>query len=149
MVRPETPFWEKPLSQLNRDEWEQLCDGCARCCLIKLHDEEDETLYITSIACRYLDQDQCRCGCYQDRSDKVPECITVTEENIGDLWWMPSTCTYRLRAEGKPLPPWHPLISGDKDSIHHAGISIRYLATLEDQVEGEDLEAFIIEEHSI
>ena len=140
------PFWEKPLNELNSKEWEQLCDGCARCCLVKIEDEEDQTLYTTSIACRYLNQEQCSCNCYTDRTIKVPECVQVTLENLPTLWWMPESCSYRLRAQGRPLPQWHPLISGSRETVHEAGISIRYLAILEDQLdEDEMLEDYVID----
>ena len=136
-------FWEKkPLSQLSREEWESLCDGCARCCLIKLEDEEDGSLYTTNVVCRYLDLQNCSCGSYKERSTLVPECLQVTAENADKLEWMPQSCSYRLLAGGRPLPEWHPLISGNKESMHEAGISVRHFAISEtelpDEVEWED-----------
>lgn len=141
-------FWEeKPLSQLSREQWESLCDGCARCCLIKLEDEDDGTLYTTSIACRYLDFEQCQCTRYDERSVLVPECLQVTPENAGELDWMPQSCAYRLLAEGRSLPDWHPLISGTRDSVFEAGIAICGFAVSEDEVEDETLwPEFIIDQ---
>ncbi len=133
-------FWEqKALDQLSQEEWESLCDGCARCCLIKLEDEEDGTLYTTSISCRYLNLETCRCGHYAERSTLVPECLQVTPQNVEQLTWMPQSCAYRLLATGQPLPPWHPLLSGDPTSVHSAGISIQALAISEQEVADEEL----------
>ena len=129
-----SPFWERPIEELSREEWEQLCDGCARCCLIQLEDEESEEIITTSVACRYLERESCSCSVYEERRILVPECWQVTLENISQLPWMPATCAYRLRAEGRPLPDWHPLISGDPNSVHEAGISVKYLATLESEL---------------
>ena len=128
------PFWERPLETLNGKEWEQLCDGCARCCLIQLEDEESSEIITTSIACRYLERDSCRCSVYQKRRKLVPGCWQVTIENIPELFWMPPTCAYRLRYEGRPLPEWHPLISGDPNSVYEAGISVKHLAILESEL---------------
>lgn len=140
---PDSPtprFWEqKALAELTRDEWESLCDGCARCCLIKLEDEEDGALYTTSIVCRYLDLDAGRCGCYSERSTLVPECLQVTPQNADKLEWMPQSCAYRLLAEGGTLPDWHPLISGNKESVHAAGLSVRDIAISEVEIEDEEL----------
>jgi uncharacterized cysteine cluster protein YcgN (CxxCxxCC family) len=133
-------FWEeKTLEQLSREEWESLCDGCARCCLIKLEDEEDGTLYTTSLVCRHLDIEAGVCGCYTERTVRVPECLQVTPQNAATLEWMPQSCAYRLLAEGHPLPGWHPLVSGTSVSVHEAGISVRGLAISEAEVEDEEL----------
>jgi uncharacterized cysteine cluster protein YcgN (CxxCxxCC family) len=133
-------FWEeKPLTQLSRKEWESLCDGCARCCLIKLEDEDDGTVYTTSIVCRYLDIEACSCGSYNERTVLVPECLQVTAQNADKLEWMPQSCAYRLLADGRPLPEWHPLISGNSESVHEAGISIRGFAISEAEVPDEEL----------
>ena len=137
--KPVSRFWEeKPLDQLSREEWESLCDGCARCCLIKLEDEEDGSLYTTSLVCRYLDLESGRCGCYAERTTLVPECLQVTPENADKLEWMPQSCAYRLLAEGGSLPEWHPLISGSKESVHEAGISVRNFAISEAEVPNEE-----------
>lgn len=132
-------FWEeKAFDQLSREEWESLCDGCGRCCLIKLEDEEDGSLYTTSLVCRYLELENSHCGCYAERSTLVPECLQVTPENADKLEWMPQSCSYRLLAEGRPLPDWHPLISGNRESVHAAGISVRNFALSEAEVPDEE-----------
>ncbi|MBG0800843.1 YcgN family cysteine cluster protein [Methylocystis sp. H4A] len=140
----ETPFWEKPLSDLTRAEWEQLCDGCGRCCLVKLEDEDTGAIYHTSVACKLLDQQSCRCGDYPRRRRYVPDCVRLTLEKLADIPWLPPTCAYVLRFRGKPLPPWHPLISGDPESVSRAGVSARgRIEAGEDDVETDDLPDFI------
>ncbi len=120
------PFWEdKGLKDLDQDEWEALCDGCARCCMIKLEDEDDGTVYHTSLVCHLLDIDACRCTQYAERHELVRDCIEFTPDLAGALSWLPTTCAYRRVAEGKGLLPWHPLVSGDRNSVHSAGISVR------------------------
>ena len=120
------PFWEeKTLDQMNRTEWESLCDGCARCCMIKLEDEEEGTVHHTSLVCHLLDIDTCRCTSYSRRHELVPDCIEFTADLAAQLAWLPNTCAYRRLAEGLPLLPWHPLISGNSESVHNAGISVR------------------------
>jgi len=139
----DTPFWKaKRLDEMTRDEWESLCDGCAKCCLAKLEDEDTGEIAYTNVACRLLDLGTCRCTKYPVRSKYVPDCITLTPGNIAELRWMPSTCAYRLIAEGKDLPSWHPLVSGDPDSVHKRGLSVRGRAVPEDDVL--DLEDFIV-----
>ena len=140
-------FWEeKSLAEMSREEWESLCDGCARCCLIKLEDEETEELHYTAVACRYLDRHKCQCTAYADRTRLVPDCLELSMDNVDQLYWMPQSCAYRLLAAGRPLPEWHPLISGNPDSVHQAGISVRGFAISEDDVDSvEDLEAYIID----
>jgi hypothetical protein len=119
------PFWQtKSLGEMNKDEWESLCDGCARCCLHKLEDEDTNEVHYTSIVCRYLDQDKCQCQDYTQRNINVPECVLLTPERVDEFGWLPDTCAYRLVAEGKDLYDWHPLVSGDKTSVHAAGISV-------------------------
>ncbi len=138
------PFWEKPLEALTRPEWEKLCDGCGRCCLIKLEDDDTGAIYPTSVACQLLDRESCRCGDYRNRRDHVPDCIRLTLKKLNDIRWLPPTCAYVLRAAGKPLPPWHPLLSGDPDSIHRAGVSVRgRVEADETEVEIDDLPEFI------
>ncbi len=137
------PFWKrKRLDQMTRREWESLCDGCARCCLIKLEDVDTGEIAYTDIACRLLDHGTCRCGDYRNRSRKVPDCIVMTAANIGELSWMPSTCAYRMLAEGKDLAWWHPLVSGDPDTVHWAGVSVRNRVVPEDR--GDDPEDRIV-----
>ena len=142
-------FWELPLKQLRRDEWEALCDGCGKCCLNKIEYEDTGELAFTRVACRLLDGDTCRCGSYENRHQLVPECIVLTPQMLDEIsWWLPATCAYRLRAEGKPLPEWHYLISGDRDAVHHAGASVRGWTVNEIQVDEEDWEDYIIEDMS-
>ena len=118
-------FWEKPLQALTREEWEALCDGCGKCCLHKVEDEDSGEIIGTNIACRLLDRHSCRCSNYRGRRAFVPDCVRLTAGTVGALRWLPSTCAYRLRSEGKDLPEWHYLICGDRDAVHRAGISVR------------------------
>jgi uncharacterized cysteine cluster protein YcgN (CxxCxxCC family) len=137
-------FWERyPLEQFTTEEWEALCDGCARCCLQKLEDEESGQVYYTSLACHLLDLEQCRCSDYPRRNQRVPNCVPLTPEKTAAFHWLPATCGYRLIHEGETLPPWHPLISGSRESVHQAEISIRSFAMLESGEE--DLEAYLLE----
>ena len=122
----EPRFWErKLLGELNRAEWEALCDGCGRCCLVKIEDADSGELFYTNVVCEYHDNQHCRCTAYSQRSSLVPDCIEVTAEVARDKEWLPETCAYRLLAEHKPLFDWHPLVSGDPASVHQAGISVR------------------------
>ena len=139
------PFWKKPLEELTRREWEQLCDGCGRCCLVKLEDEDTGNIHFTSVACKLLDPDTCRCRDYRDRQRHVPDCVRLTRKNVGTLSWLPKTCAYRLRATGEDLPDWHPLVSGDPGSVVRAGISVRgRIAASEEDVDIDDLPGFIV-----
>ena len=120
-----TEWWhEKSLAELSAEQWEALCDGCAKCCLHKLEDEDSGEVFYTRVRCRYLDEPTCRCSDYARRSVLMPNCIQLQAEAVEDLDWLPSTCAYRLRANGEPLPDWHPLVSGDATAVHRAGISI-------------------------
>ncbi len=137
-------FWEKPLQQLNRREWEALCDGCGRCCLRKLSDEHSiKTLY-TRVVCSYLDQDACRCTAYGDRSRLVPDCLVLDTVNLAQLHWIPDTCAYKLREQGKPLPDWHPLLTGSRDAMHEADIPVTGKVISEEYVHEDGLEEHII-----
>ena len=127
-------FWELPLSELSDREWESLRDNCGRCCLKKLEDEDDGDLYWTRIVCRYHDNERGACTCYGERNEKVPECLNVADMGIETLRWMPDTCAYRLRMEGKPLFPWHPLLSGSQAAMEQAGITIKDKVITEDHV---------------
>ena len=139
------PFWEtKSFSEMTHQEWESLCDGCARCCLIKLEDEDDGSIHYTNVVCDLLDQENCRCTAYETRSKLVPECVVVTPEVLDQLHWMPSTCAYRLLWEGKPLPDWHPLVSGDENSVHLAGISVRGRVYKQREIDVEHLQQYIV-----
>jgi uncharacterized cysteine cluster protein YcgN (CxxCxxCC family) len=120
-----TPFWEKPLDQLSRGEWESLCDGCGKCCLHKVEDADTGDIYPTNVACKLLDRHSGLCSNYRGRHAYVPDCVRLTAGKLGRLPWLPATCAYRVRAEGKPLPAWHHLICGDREEVHRAGISVR------------------------
>ena len=141
-------FWErKPLNKLSRAEWEALCDGCGKCCLNKLEDEDTGEVALTRVACRLLDDATCLCAHYDNRHQFVPECIVLTPENLSkNLYWMPETCAYKLLANGQPLHDWHPLISGRAESVHEAGVSMRQQTVSEIEVSDEDWEDHIIEE---
>ncbi len=133
-AKPALPFWKtRALTDLTPKQWESLCDGCGRCCLNKLVNDEDE-LFFTDAACRLLNLETCRCGNYAERKKHVPDCQVLTADNIAEFRWLPSTCAYRLLAEGKDLADWHPLVSGDPENVHRAGISVRGRAFSEDDV---------------
>jgi uncharacterized protein len=136
-------FWEKPLSALDRGEWEALCDGCGKCCLHKIEDDATGDVHPTNVACRLLDRESCRCSSYRTRRAFVPDCVRLTAANVGRIAWLPSTCAYRLRAEDKPLPDWHPLLTGDPDSVHRAGMSVRGWTVSED--DAGDLEHHLVD----
>ena len=126
-------FWERPLASLSRAEWEALCDGCGKCCLHKLEDEDTGEVQATNIACTLLDRHSCRCTNYRGRRAYVPDCLRLTADNVGRFAWLPTTCAYRLRAEGKDLPDWHYLICGDREAVHAAGMSARGWTVSEDE----------------
>ncbi len=140
-------FWELPLRDLTRPEWEALCDGCGKCCLNKLEDEDTGEVELTRVACRLLDGSTCQCSKYATRHDYVPECIVLTPASIvRNLYWLPQTCAYRLRHEGRALPAWHHLLSGDPEAVHRAGASVRGETLSEIEVSDEDWEDHIIDE---
>ncbi|MCJ8191173.1 YcgN family cysteine cluster protein [Sphingomicrobium aestuariivivum] len=137
------PFWEKPLRELDAGQWEALCDGCGRCCLHKAEDADTGAYYATNVACRLLDTETGRCTDYGDRKAHVPDCLQLTAEAVPETRWLPTTCAYRLRAEGKPLPAWHYLISGDPEAVHRAGESTRGWTVSED--EAGDIEHHLVD----
>jgi len=127
-------FWEeRPLDKLSRDEWESLCDGCGKCCLHKLEDEETGEVFPTNVACRLLDRRESRCKDYANRKTYVPDCVRLNPTKLHELDWLPSTCAYRLLANGQPLPDWHYLISGSRETVHEAGMSTRGWTVSEDE----------------
>lgn len=144
-VRPN--FWEiHPLADLSTEEWEALCDGCGKCCLTKLEDADTARVEYTNVACRLFDNDTCRCAQYEIRKTLVPSCVIITPDSIASAaYWMPTTCAYRRLHEGKPLPDWHPLITGDPASVHAAGMSMIGRTVPEYDVEEDDLEDYVIE----
>lgn len=141
-------FWErKKLTQMSQQEWEALCDGCGKCCLNKLEDEDTGAVVLTRVACRLLDDTSCHCAQYDIRHQFVPDCIVLKPDNIKDnAYWMPETCAYKLLWQGDALPDWHPLISGTADSVHAAGVSVQGLTLSEFDVPEDDWEEHIIEE---
>ncbi len=141
-------FWEqKPLKKLSPREWEALCDGCGKCCLNKLEDEDSGEVALTRVACRLLDDQSCQCAHYETRHSFIPECIVLKPENLDThAYWMPQTCAYRRLWEGKSLPDWHPLVTGDPDSVHRAGVSVRGMTVSEFDTPLEEWEDYIIEE---
>ncbi len=120
-----TPFWEKPLAALDRAEWEALCDGCGRCCVHKVEDEDSGRIYATNVACKLLDRRNGRCTDYSRRKLRVADCVTLARGNVESIDWLPESCAYRLRAAGEPLRDWHYLVSGSRESVHEAGQSTR------------------------
>lgn len=139
-------FWKtKRLQQMNPAEWEALCDGCGRCCLHKIEDDDDprSPVYYTNVACRLLDPKTGHCSDYKNRRKKVKDCLILNPRKVYTLRWLPKTCAYRLLAEGQELPPWHPLVSGDPKSVKKAGISVAQRTISEEQVK--DLRQYIVD----
>ncbi len=142
---PELPYWKaKSLWEMSRREWEDLCDGCGLCCLEKLEDEETGEVHYTSVACRWLDTEDCRCTVYRERKRRAPDCLMLSADSVRERYWLPATCAYRLLWEGKDLPPWHPLVSGDTETVHASGISVRRKVISEAYVDPKTLAAYII-----
>lgn len=138
------PFWrDKSLETMDAVEWEALCDGCGRCCLHKLEDEDTGIVHLTAVACRLLDLDTCRCNDYVHRCERVSDCVSIRTLAVTDYAWLPPTCAYRLLANGEELPAWHPLVSGSRETVHAAGISVRGRAISELDVAPEDLQAHL------
>lgn len=145
-ARAAEPFWRKGLEALSKGEWESLCDGCGRCCLVKLEDDDTGRIHFTGIACKLLELGTCRCSDYAHRSRRVPDCVRLTPQTVRAIPWLPPTCAYRLVAEGKDLMWWHPLVSGSPDTVHAAGVSVRgRIDAFEDDVPLEDYPDFIVQ----
>jgi uncharacterized cysteine cluster protein YcgN (CxxCxxCC family) len=143
----ELPFWRrKTLTEMTAEEWESLCDGCGRCCLNKLEEEDTGRIYYTDVGCRLLDGEACRCRDYPHRSEQVADCVRLTPESVSTITWLPPTCGYRLILEGRDLYWWHPLVSGDAETVHAAGISVRgKVGASEEDVPDADLEDRIVD----
>ena len=138
-------FWEiKSLEQMNPEEWESLCDGCGLCCLVKIEDEETGEVFNTSVSCRQLDVETCRCHDYKNRLSDVAMCVQLSLENLPQLDWLPETCAYKRLNDRQELPPWHPLITKNKNSVHEAGFSARWFAQSEEYVHPDQLVDFVI-----
>lgn len=136
----EKPFWQtKQLHEMTTEEWESLCDGCGRCCLVKLEDEDTGEIHDTDVSCQLLDCSTCSCTDYANRHEIVDDCIKLDVDKLEELRWLPRTCAYRLLWEGKPLFDWHPLVSGDPQSVHEAGVSVKDKVINEREVALEDL----------
>ncbi len=147
MAAPDDPpFWKrKSLAEMSTAEWESLCDGCGRCCLNKLEDEDTGEIFFTEVGCRLLDCKTCRCRDYANRTATVEDCLQLTPQNVGELTWLPPTCAYKLLAQGRDLYWWHPLVSGDPETVHAAGVSVRgRVVAREDQIREEELEDHIV-----
>lgn len=140
------PFWKtKALDEMSRSEWESLCDGCGKCCLQKLEDEDSGDVYYTRVVCRYM-TDDCRCSQYGRRQSLVPNCVWLTPADVDQFFWLPRTCAYRRVAEGKDLPEWHPLVAGEADLIHRQGASVQHWDLVRDDAVPEaDWEEYIID----
>ena len=146
MAEPEAPFWRrKKMSEMTKAEWESLCDGCGRCCLNKLIDEDTGETVFTDVGCKLLDAKTCRCTDYAHRQARVSDCVRLTPRNVKRLSWLPPTCAYRIVANGGELSWWHPLVSGSPETVHTAGISVKgRVSASEKDVPDERLEEFIV-----
>ncbi|MES0328119.1 MAG: YcgN family cysteine cluster protein [Gammaproteobacteria bacterium] len=139
-------FWQtKSLDEMSDEEWELLCDGCARCCLVKLEDEENNKVYVTNVACKLLDLETCRCNDYSNRINTVPMCMNLKTDLAEMVDYLPETCAYRLLYKGKPLESWHPLMSSNSDSVVDAGASVSEFAVSEEAIHPDQLELHIID----
>lgn len=140
------PFWKTiPLNEMTSEQWESLCDGCAKCCIIKFEDEDTGRIFHTNVVCELLDIYHCQCTRYAERSALVPTCLTLDNQLIHELKWMPETCAYRLLAENKDLPAWHPLISGNPNSVHTSGNSVRAKVVSARDIAEDDLIDYVVD----
>lgn len=140
------PFWQqRPLDALSETQWESLCDGCGRCCLEKMINHRTGKVTYTNLACPLLDPASCRCRDYPNRSRIIPDCLSLSPGPMRQFRWLPKTCAYRLLAEGKPLPWWHPLVSGCSESVHEAGISLRGRLIVPTNLASQDLDAHVVD----
>lgn len=138
-------FWQqKSLHEMSQSEWESLCDGCAKCCLIKLQDEETNEVAYTNVTCQYMNFDDCSCTEYLRRNELVPHCVWLKPEMVDEFFWLPESCSYRLVAEGKDLPEWHHLLCKDKQRIHECGASVKNKVYSEAHIPEEEIEEYII-----
>ena len=143
----EKPFWEtKTLKQMTAEEWDSLCDGCGQCCLVKIEEEDTGTVYLTRLACGLLDIGSCRCKDYENRFEKMPDCLKIDLRRVRTLSWLPESCAYRRLDEGRGLAWWHPLISGDPETVHEAGVSVRGWVRSEEGIPEDEIERYIIGE---
>ena len=141
------PFWEtKTLQEMTRAEWESLCDGCAQCCMVKVEDEDTADVYVTRLACKLLDIGSCRCSDYANRHASEPDCIVFSARNVTKFSWLPESCAYRRLSEDRGLAWWHPLVSGDPETVHQAGVSVRSWARSEKGVKASAVARYIIGE---
>ena len=140
-----TDWWHKlSLEELDSQQWEALCDGCAKCCLHKLEDEDTGEVFYTRIRCQYLLEETCSCSDYSRRSVMVPNCIQLQQHSVAALDWLPTTCAYRLRSRGKSLPAWHYLVSGNRQSVHDEAVSIRGRAISDEYVHPDGYDEHIV-----
>lgn len=141
------PFWEtKGLEEMSAAEWESLCDGCGQCCLVKVEDEDTGDIYLTRLACRLLDVGTCRCKDYANRFERMSDCLDINLKSVRELSWLPESCAYRRIAEGRGLAWWHPLVSGDPETVHQAGVSVRGWAIGEHRARSPHIAHYIIGE---
>jgi len=147
-TKAERPFWEtKTLAEMSREEWESLCDGCGQCCLVKLEDEDSDRIFLTRLACSLFDIGSCRCKDYANRQKLMPDCVKLTPKKVSRIPWLPESCAYRRIAEGRGLEWWHPLVSGDPETVRAAGIAVGDWAAPETvAADPDDLERYIIGE---
>ena len=146
MSTPDAPFWQtKPLHAMSHAEWESLCDGCGLCCLLKVEDKDTGDVSLTRLTCRLLDTSSCRCRDYDNRHARVHGCMTIGPNTLAEIGWLPESCAYRRVAEGRGLAWWHPLVSGDPDSVHNAGVSVRGWSRSEKGVRKSAIARYIID----